>query len=90
MKLALFAGSSPAFCRILCDKSLGGACAFCRILCDKKLGGGGGGGGGSLGPRLSPLKTGGRREPGNIRVKSCQLLARHQPCDKRRTLLLLW
>ena len=38
----------------------------------------------------SLLKTGGRREPGNIREKSCRLPARHHPCDKRRTRLLLW
>ena len=35
---------------------------------------------GSLGPRLSPQKRG-RREPGNIRKKSCRLPARHHPCD---------
>ena len=36
----------------------------------------------------SLLKNGRRREPGNIREKSCRLLARHHSCDQRRTLLL--
>ena len=34
------------------------------------------------------LKNGGRRELGNIREKSCRLLARHHSCDQRRTLPL--
>ena len=36
----------------------------------------------------SLLKNGGRREPGNIRGKSCRLPARHDSCDQRRTLPL--